>query len=74
MSRAGSPHRPLRTCVGCRQVDERQNLVRHVLVGTVVTRDERAVLPGRGAWLHDDEACRAKAARRGAFAKAFRRR
>ncbi|MCL2782603.1 MAG: YlxR family protein [Propionibacteriaceae bacterium] len=49
-------------------------MVRYVLVSGVVTRDKHARLPGRGAWLHDDEACRQAAAKRGGFARSFRQR
>ena len=65
-------HVPMRTCVGCRRQDEPGNLVRYVLVSGVVTRDDRARLPGRGAWLHDDETCRQTALKRGGFARSFR--
>jgi predicted RNA-binding protein YlxR (DUF448 family) len=37
----------------------------------VVDRDAR--LPGRGAWIHPRRDCAAEAARRDAFARAFRR-
>jgi predicted RNA-binding protein YlxR (DUF448 family) len=34
--------------------------------------DERAVLPGRGAWVHDTAECLDAAIRRRAFARALR--
>jgi len=37
-----------------------------------VVADPDARLPGRGAWLHDAEACRGLAERRGALARALR--
>lgn len=66
-------HVPLRTCVGCRAVAGREQLVRLV-------RDQRGVLafdprgsaPGRGAWLHPDRECLATAVRKGAFFRALR--
>jgi len=63
---------PVRTCVACRQRDERANLVRYVLVDGALERDDRARLPGRGAWVH--EACVETAQKRGAFNRALRRR
>lgn len=63
---------PVRTCVGCRRTGTRDELVRHVLVDGVVTRDGRKALPGRGAWLHDDPACMTRAEKRRAFRRAFR--
>ncbi|WP_235022663.1 YlxR family protein [Amycolatopsis alkalitolerans] len=39
--------------------------------GQVVV-DERRRLPGRGAWLHPDPGCLAKAERRRAFPRALR--
>jgi uncharacterized protein len=34
--------------------------------------DEKAVLPGRGAWVHDTDACLDAALRRRAFGRALR--
>jgi len=34
--------------------------------------DERAVLPGRGAWMHPTQECMASALRRRAFGRALR--
>ena len=65
---------PQRTCLGCRRSDDRSSLQRFVLVEQTVVADPQRRLPGRGAWLHADEQCRATALRRGGFAKAFRRR
>jgi len=50
---------PIRTCVGCRRTDRRDALVRVVRssTGGAVALDERARLPGRGAWLHRDAVC-----------------
>lgn len=78
MSTTGSPHRPRRTCVGCRQTAEREQLVRVVRepgpVGgaPVVRADPTRSAPGRGAWLHPDASCLDLALRRGGFARAFR--
>jgi len=63
---------PLRTCVGCRQVDQRSALTRYVLVDGALVRDVRAVMPGRGAWVHDG--CFEQAVHRGGFSRAFRQR
>ena len=55
----------------------RDELVRHVLEhaadGSVRAVHDRGVrLPGRGAWLHDDERCRQLATKRRAFRRALR--
>ena len=42
----------VRTCVGCRQRDSRENLVRAVAENGVVRVDLAARLPGRGVWFH----------------------
>jgi predicted RNA-binding protein YlxR (DUF448 family) len=42
---------PLRTCVGCRTVRPRSELLRLVAVGPALTVDPAARLPGRGAYL-----------------------
>jgi len=64
---------PVRTCVGCRRRDEQCNLVRYVLVEGVPTRDGRHRLPGRGAWVHDDETCLDLAIKAG-FKRSLRKR
>jgi uncharacterized protein len=61
-----------RTCVGCREVDAPERLVRLVLgpEGQLVP-DLAGRAFGRGAWVHPSPVCLAKAAPRG-FRKSFR--
>ncbi len=63
---------PVRTCVGCRARAPRSSLLRIVAQDGVLVADERAVLPGRGAWVHDTDACVDTAIRRRAFGRALR--
>ncbi len=64
---------PIRTCVGCQQRDEQQNLVRCVAEASGrINIDDHATLPGRGAWLHRRRNC-VEAAAKGGFAKSLRR-
>lgn len=63
---------PVRTCVGCRARASRSDLLRVVAQDGALMIDERAVLPGRGAWVHPDPECLDKALRRRAFARALR--
>ncbi|WP_279221417.1 YlxR family protein [Actinomyces lilanjuaniae] len=70
---ARAPHVPERTCVGCRERVPRAQLVRLVLApGGVLDVDLRAAAPGRGAWIHPDPQCVARAERRRAFGRALR--
>jgi uncharacterized protein len=62
----------VRTCVGCRVRAPRSTLLRVVAVGSRVVPDERAVMPGRGAWVHPTGACVESAVRRRAFVRALR--
>jgi hypothetical protein len=67
-------HRAQRTCLGCRQVQEQESLVRYVLApdgGLLV--DYRHRLPGRGAYTCISSACVREALRRRQFARALRR-
>ncbi|MGF2948338.1 YlxR family protein [Microbacterium alcoholitolerans] len=63
---------PVRTCVGCRDRASRTALVRVAVQNDELVFDERAVLPGRGAWLHPTPECLEAALRRRAFARALR--
>ena len=51
----------------------RSTLLRVVVKDGVLVPDERAVLPGRGAWLHTRRECLERAERTRSFARAFRR-
>ncbi|MFC5432198.1 YlxR family protein [Microbacterium suwonense] len=63
---------PVRTCVGCRGRASRAALIRVVQHNDELVFDERAVMPGRGAWLHPTSECLDAALRRRAFARALR--
>ncbi|MFG6403391.1 MULTISPECIES: YlxR family protein [unclassified Microbacterium] len=63
---------PVRTCVGCRTRAPRSALLRVVAADSVLVRDDRAVLPGRGAWVHETSECVTAALRRRAFVRALR--
>ena len=43
---------PVRTCVGCRRRDLRQNLVRAVSQNGNLTADPKGIKAGRGVWFH----------------------
>jgi uncharacterized protein len=67
-----APARPQRTCIGCRRVADRDELVR------VARRPDGSLgvgptEPGRGAWLCPDVNCFEMAVRRRAFERALRR-
>ena len=63
---------PVRTCVGCRARAPRSALLRVVAQDGILVADEKALLPGRGAWVHDTDACVEVAIRRRAFGRALR--
>jgi predicted RNA-binding protein YlxR (DUF448 family) len=66
---------PVRTCVGCRARAAQATLLRLAWDEAVqaVVVDQRRRLPGRGAWLHPDQACLDQAVRRKAIGRALRR-
>ncbi|WEG07777.1 YlxR family protein [Microbacterium horticulturae] len=63
---------PVRTCVGCRRRSSRSALLRVVAIDSRLVLDERASMPGRGAWVHDTGECLRAALRRRAFVRALR--
>ena len=64
-------HVPQRTCVGCRQVLSKRQLIRIVRSSEGVVIDLSGTLPGRGAYLHDQKSCWVKALK-GSLANALR--
>ncbi|SFE88007.1 hypothetical protein SAMN04488035_0895 [Flavimobilis marinus] len=68
----------MRTCVGCRGTGPRAQLVRLVAAAphppgaSRVVVDQGRCLPGRGAWLHQEERCLGLAERRRAVIRALR--
>jgi predicted RNA-binding protein YlxR (DUF448 family) len=75
-SATDAPKGPVRTCVGCRKRELAVELLRVVAVDGngeyAVTVDPARKLPGRGAWLHPEQACLDAAIRRRAFVRALR--
>lgn len=66
----------MRTCAGCRGKAHRSDLVRMVVdrhsTTPVVVVDPRAVLPGRGVWLHQQPDCLDRAETRRAIQRGLR--
>ncbi len=50
-------HVPQRTCVGCRTVLAKRELIRIVRTSDGVQLDRTGKLAGRGAYLHDHRSC-----------------
>ena len=70
---------PTRTCIGCRQRDVQQAMLKIVRTGETGTVDSvnlgvdaHRALPGRGAWIHPSESCLAMAVKKNAPARAFK--
>jgi len=67
------PRRRERRCIVSNQSDSEAHLIRFALgPDDVVVPDVAAKLPGRGAWVRADRASIETAARKGAFARAFK--
>src|SRR5215469_157224 len=62
----------VRTCVGCRERADKSDLLRLVAAGNEVVPDPRALLAGRGAYVHPSRGCFELAQRRRAFPRALR--
>ena len=62
----------VRTCVGCRARAERGELLRVAVHDNQLIVDDRAVLPGRGSWVHPTAKCLSLAVQRRAFARALK--
>lgn len=64
-------HIPQRTCVGCREVLSKRQLLRIVRTAEGVRVDPTSKLAGRGAYLHDKRSCWARGLK-GALAHALK--
>lgn len=64
-------HIPQRTCVGCRKVLPKRQMLRIVRTADGVKIDLTGKLAGRGAYLHDQRECWTRALR-GALANALK--
>ena len=64
-------HIPQRTCVGCRQVMPKRNLIRVVRSPEGVSIDLTGKAAGRGAYVHDKRSCW-ESALKGALAHALK--
>jgi len=64
-------HIPQRTCVGCREVISKRELIRVVRTPEGVVVDQTGKLAGRGAYLHDSRTCWEKGLK-GPLARALR--
>jgi predicted RNA-binding protein YlxR (DUF448 family) len=74
MSRQNKQDKPQRSCLGCRQVRDKNDLIRFVLSpqGEVVP-DIESKLPGRGAYTCVSEQCLQAALKQRQFSRAFKR-
>ena len=64
-------HIPQRTCIGCREVLSKRQLLRIVRTAEGVRVDLTSKLAGRGAYLHDKRSCWARGLK-GALAHALK--
>ena len=65
-------HIPQRTCVACREVNEKRSLIRIVRTPEGVAIDTTGRMPGRGAYIHDSKECWEKALKRGVLARSLK--
>ncbi len=65
-------HIPQRTCVACREVNEKRSLIRVVRTPDGVAIDTTGRMPGRGAYIHDSKECWEKALKRGVLARSLK--
>ncbi|HVV30020.1 MAG TPA: YlxR family protein [Mycobacteriales bacterium] len=72
VSRRSSARPPQRTCVGCRRRGAQNDLLRVVVEDGALAPDPTRSMPGRGAYIHLDQACWEHAERRKAWPRALR--
>jgi hypothetical protein len=65
-------HIPQRTCIACREINEKRSLIRIVRSPDGIQIDTTGRLPGRGAYLHESKECWEKALKKGALARSLK--
>ena len=65
-------HIPQRTCVACREVNEKRSLIRIVNSPEGVRVDPTGRMSGRGAYLHDSKECWEKALKHGILSRSLK--
>jgi len=71
--RSENKHLPQRTCIACRQINEKHSLIRLVLTGNGIAEvDMSGKKPGRGAYLCPKKVCWEMALRRNRLEYALR--
>ncbi len=65
-------HIPQRTCIACREVNEKRSLIRIVRSQDGIRVDTTGRLPGRGAYLHESKECWEKALKKGALSRSLK--
>ncbi len=65
-------HVPQRTCIACREVNDKRSLIRIVKTPEGVRIDPSGKLAGRGAYLHESKDCWEKALKRGTLARSLK--
>lgn len=65
-------HVPQRTCIACRETNEKRNLIRIVRTADGVVADSSGKVPGRGAYVHESRECWEKALSRGILARSLK--
>lgn len=65
-------HVPQRTCIACREVNEKRGLIRLVRTAEGVIPDKSGKVPGRGAYVHNSRECWEKALSKGILARSLK--
>ena len=68
----GVRHVPQRTCVACREVNDKRTLIRIVRTPEGVKLDPSGRLSGRGAYVHNSPDCWEKALTKGILARSLK--
>ncbi len=67
-------HIPMRTCIACGAKRPKKHLLRFALIReNIVVNDHSGALPGRGAYVCDDQSCLSQAAKKNRLNRAFRK-
>lgn len=73
MGKGPAKHIPQRSCIACKETQEKRSLIRIVYTDDGIKIDPTGKYPGRGAYLHNNQECWEKAISKGILSRSLKK-